>query len=79
MKHGIRYLDIRLSTRDDNSALYLPHGNDLPIIDTLFYINIYSNFDIHYFNNVTGECTKFLDEHENYCYSSERRKYFRKK
>jgi len=55
---------IRLSTRDDGTSLYLSHGNDLPIINTLPCIDIDSKFDVLYFINVIDECIKFLDKHD---------------
>eukprot|EP00833_Pecoramyces_ruminatium_P010667 jgi/Orpsp1_1/1184699/evm.model.c7180000090632.1 len=61
LEHGIRYLDIRLSTTDEKkSTLYLSHGNNLPAIDTVPCVDINSKNDVLYFSQVIKECIDFL-------------------
>eukprot|EP00833_Pecoramyces_ruminatium_P004142 jgi/Orpsp1_1/1178174/evm.model.c7180000064326.1 len=46
LEHGIRYLDIRISTTDnEENIFYLSHGNNLPVIDTVSCIDLNSKND----------------------------------
>ena len=65
LNNGIRYFDIRLSTTNEKpNNIFLSHGNDLPIINTVPCVDIKNGYNILYFSDVIDECVKFLGNHK---------------
>eukprot|EP00833_Pecoramyces_ruminatium_P002271 jgi/Orpsp1_1/1176303/evm.model.c7180000057129.2 len=67
LEHGIRYLDIRISTTDnEENIFYLSHGNNLPVIDTVSCIDLNSKNDegygIHLRIGGMGGCRDYPDD-----------------
>ena len=63
LNSGIRYLDVRLATNNDQpDKLYLSHGDTIPVIETLPCMNTKKGGYL-YFDDVINECVYFLSNH----------------
>lgn len=66
LESGIRYLDIRLANNERKpSNLFLSHGNDIKVIDTVPCINLKNKTELLYLTDVIEESINFLKIHYN--------------